>query len=121
MLFAVGATNHWADEGITANAVHPGAIATTNLSRYLDPDELERVKASGRYQYKTAEQGAATTILVATSPPIEGVGGRYFQDCNEARVVDAAEAERTGGGVAAYALDPANSERLWELSEATLP
>ena len=121
VLFAVGATNHWADEGITANAVHPGAIATTNLSRYLDPDELERVKASGLYQYKTAEQGAATTILVATSPQIEGVGGRYFQDCNEARVVDAAEAERTGGGVAAYALDPANAERLWELSEATLP
>jgi NAD(P)-dependent dehydrogenase (short-subunit alcohol dehydrogenase family) len=41
VLFAVGATRRWADDGITANAVHPGAIATTNLSRYLDPLYLD--------------------------------------------------------------------------------
>jgi NAD(P)-dependent dehydrogenase (short-subunit alcohol dehydrogenase family) len=120
VLFAVGATRHWAGEGITANAVHPGAVATTNLSRYLDPDVLEEIKASGRYQYKTAEQGAATSVLVATWPPLEGIGGRYFQDCNEAPVVDPATAESTGAGVADYALDPESAERLWELSEATL-
>jgi NAD(P)-dependent dehydrogenase (short-subunit alcohol dehydrogenase family) len=112
VLFAVGATRHWAGDGITANAVHPGAVDTTNLSRYLDPEELERAK--------TAEQGAATSVLVATSPLLEGIGGRYFQDCNEAPVVDPAEAESTGAGVAAYALDPGSAERLWELSVATL-
>jgi hypothetical protein len=90
-------------------------VATTNLSRYLDPDVLEEIRASG-----TAEQGAATGVLVATWPPLEGIGGRYFQDCNEAPVVDPATAESTGAGVAAYALDPANAERLWELSVATL-
>lgn len=116
VLFAVEATRRWADEGITANAVHPGAVETTNLSRYLDPDHLKELKASGLYQYKTAEQGAATSVLVATWPQLEGIGGRYFQDCNEAPVVDPASAEATGSGVAAYALDPANAERLWELS-----
>jgi NAD(P)-dependent dehydrogenase (short-subunit alcohol dehydrogenase family) len=120
VLFAVGATRHWAGNGITANAVHPGAVDTTNLSRHLDPEELGRAKAAGSYHYKTAEQGAATSVLVATSPLLEGIGSRYFQDCNEAPVVDPAEAESTGAGVAAYALDPGSAERLWELSVATL-
>jgi NAD(P)-dependent dehydrogenase (short-subunit alcohol dehydrogenase family) len=120
VLFAVEATRRWADEGITANAVHPGAIETTNLSRYLDPEYLEQLRTSGVYRYKTPEQGAATSVLVATSPQLEGIGGRYFQDCKEAPVVDPAAGESTGSGVAAYALDPTNAERLWELSQATL-
>jgi NAD(P)-dependent dehydrogenase (short-subunit alcohol dehydrogenase family) len=119
VLFAVEVARRWSDEGITANAVHPGAVDTTHLSRYLDPDYLEEIKAAGVYHYKTPEQGAATSVLVATSPLLEGIGGRYFQDCNEAPVVDAAVAERTGSGVADYAVDPANAERLWELSLAT--
>jgi hypothetical protein len=66
---------------------------------------------------KTPEQGAATSVLVATSPQLEGVGGRYFADCNEAPVVgpDFVSAPR-GFGVAAYALDPANARRLWDMS-----
>jgi hypothetical protein len=51
---------------------------------------------------------------LATSPLLRGVGGRYFFDCNEAEVVS----ERTEdmSGVAPYALDAANAERLWEAS-----
>jgi NAD(P)-dependent dehydrogenase (short-subunit alcohol dehydrogenase family) len=120
VLFAVEANRRWSDEGITANAVHPGAIEATNLSRYLDPDYLEQLRTSGAYRYKTPEQGAATSVLVATSPQLEGIGGRYFQDCNEAPVVDPISAESTGSGVASYAVDPTNAERLWELSQATL-
>jgi hypothetical protein len=66
------------------------------------------------------EQGAATSVLVASSPELDGIGGRYFQDYNEAPVVDPAAAEETGTGVAGYAVDPANAERLWQLSAATL-
>ena len=120
VLFAVEANRRWSDAGINANAVHPGAIQETNLSRYLDPDYLAQLRGSGVYQYKTTEQGAATSVLVATWPPLEGIGGRYFQDCNEAPVVDPTTAAPTGAGVAAYAVDPANAERLWELSLATL-
>jgi hypothetical protein len=71
------------------------------------------------YRYKSIEQGAATSVLVATSPQLEGIGGRYFEDCNEAPVVEH-PGQDTGSGVAAYAVDPTNAERLWELSEATL-
>lgn len=120
VLFAVEATRRWAGDGITANAVHPGAISDTNLARYIDPDRLEQIKASGAYRYKTPEQGAATSVFAATSPLLEGIGGRYFVDCNETPVVHRNETDRSGSGVAAYALDPANARRLWELSETTL-
>jgi NAD(P)-dependent dehydrogenase (short-subunit alcohol dehydrogenase family) len=114
VLFAVEAARRWGSDGITANAVHPGAIADTNLARHLDPEVLERLRSSGA-RYKTIEQGAATSVLVATSPQLEGIGGRYFEDCNEASVIDDPTPETTSG-VAAYALDPGNAERLWDVS-----
>jgi NAD(P)-dependent dehydrogenase (short-subunit alcohol dehydrogenase family) len=116
VLFAVEATRRWAGDGITANAVHPGAIAETNLSRHLSAEYLEKLRASGTYRYKTTEQGAATSTLVASSPQVEGIGGRYFEDCNEAAVLDPAAVETAESGVAPYAIDPGNAERLWEVS-----
>jgi NAD(P)-dependent dehydrogenase (short-subunit alcohol dehydrogenase family) len=120
ILLAVEATRRWAQDGITANAVHPGAIADTNLSRHMDPEALADLRASGRFAFKTIEQGAATSVLVATSPQLEGIGGRYFQDCNEAAIVDPNTSDVGRSGVAAYALDPDNAKRLWELSLALL-
>ena len=114
VLFAVEATRRWASDGIYANALHPGAIADTNLGRHMDTQEREALRASGRYRFKTIPQGAATSVLVATSPQLEHIGGRYFEDCNEAEVVD--PADRPGAGVAAYALDPDNAKRLWEIT-----
>ena len=54
---------------------------------------------------KTPGQGAATPALLAASPLVEGVGGRHFEDCNEAGVVP----EIVDGihGVRDYARDPA--------------
>jgi NAD(P)-dependent dehydrogenase (short-subunit alcohol dehydrogenase family) len=112
MLFAVEATRRWQGDGITANAVHPGAITDTNLSRHMDPALREQLRASGAYRFKTIEQGASTSVLVATSALLDGIGGRYFEDCNEAEVVFNSGAN----GVAPYALDPENAERLWDES-----
>jgi NAD(P)-dependent dehydrogenase (short-subunit alcohol dehydrogenase family) len=121
VLFAVEATRHWADDGITANALMPGGIAT-ELQRHVGGAEYMR-EAAERYRqagvrFKTPEQGAATSVLLATWVGLEGIGRRYFEDCNEAEVV-----ERRGpgiSGVAPYALDAGNAERLWELSLALI-
>ncbi|MBL7501778.1 SDR family NAD(P)-dependent oxidoreductase [Frankia nepalensis] len=148
VLFAVELTRRWADDGITANALHPGIIAT-NLGRHLSREELKRISigaaaavaasrggqpggaASGGASGgtggeaptggegarrpggpKSPAQGAATSALLAASPLVEGVGGRYFEDCNEAEPVG-----RDGRlGVAAHALDPEAATRLWEAS-----
>jgi hypothetical protein len=63
---------------------------------------------------KTPEQGAATSVLLATSPELAGVSGRYFEDCNEAPVV--ANDSDGSTGVRAYAVDSAAAKRLWEVS-----
>lgn len=117
VLFAVEATRRWAADGIVANALMPGGIATP-LQRHLPSEYAEQAlvafRAAGT-DFKTVEQGAATSTLLAASPLVDGVGGRYFENCNEARVVD----RRGGpgkGGVAPYALDPANAARLWDVS-----
>ncbi|MCU1492735.1 MAG: short-chain dehydrogenase/reductase [Acidimicrobiaceae bacterium] len=116
VLFAVEATRRWRDDGITANAVHPGAITDTKLSRHMEPEQLAALRASGMFRFKTIEQGAATSVLVATSPLLEGIGGRYFEDCNEAMILDQHDPGTSGSGVAAYALDPDAAERLWTIS-----
>jgi NAD(P)-dependent dehydrogenase (short-subunit alcohol dehydrogenase family) len=111
VLFAVEATRRWAGEGIIANALMPGAIFT-NLQRHLGDQDSGGLPPE---QFKSTQQGAATSVLLATSPQLRGIGGRYFVDCNETETVD--RRTDTLAGVARYALDPANAARLWEVSE----
>ncbi|MET7880743.1 SDR family NAD(P)-dependent oxidoreductase [Micromonospora profundi] len=115
VLFAVEASRRWADDGILANSLMPGAIKT-NLQRYVSEEELSRMRAGNAAAWKTAEQGAATSVLVAASPLLDGVGGRYFEDCQEAGLAQPGERR----GVAEYALDPEAAERLWQVSTALL-
>ncbi len=118
VLFAVEATKRWASDGITANALMPGGIRTA-LQRYVTDAELDRMRAQaggGGPAWKTPEQGAATSVLVAASPLLDGVGGRYFEDCNEAGL----NQPGTRSGVAAYALDPEAAARLWRVSAEML-
>jgi hypothetical protein len=83
----------------------------------MDPAVLAALRASSAYRYKTAEQGAATSVLVATSPQLDGIGGRYFENCNEAPTVAEPGPDGGSAGVAAYAVDLDNAKRLWDVSE----
>jgi NAD(P)-dependent dehydrogenase (short-subunit alcohol dehydrogenase family) len=111
-LFTVAASNYWAKDGITANSLNPGAIKT-NLQRHVGGI----LRASPEF-HKTIAQGAATSVFVATSPLLAGIGGRYFDNCNQAAPVAERpkEISQLAGVVARYSLDPSNAERLWELS-----
>lgn len=106
-LLAVEATRRWAGDGIFSNALNPGAIAT-NLQKHTGglrtPPERR----------KTPQQGAATSVLLAASPLLEGIGGRYFEDCQEAATVAKRPADYVG--VARYALNPENARRLWDVA-----
>ena len=113
VLFAVEATRRWVADGITANAVMPGGIKT-NLQQYQSGPEWEAVANS--YEWKSVDQGAATSVFVATSPLLAGIGGRYFEDCHEAAIVDPEIGHERQQGVAAYALDPEIAARLWDVS-----
>ncbi|WP_433617183.1 SDR family NAD(P)-dependent oxidoreductase [Dactylosporangium sp. CA-139114] len=117
VLFAVEADRRWAGDGIRVNALSPGGIRT-NLQRHVDVDELVRTATAANggvpIRWKTPQQGAATSALLAASPAVDGVGGGYYEDCREA------EPNRPGTrtGVAAYALDPEAAARLWDISAA---
>jgi NAD(P)-dependent dehydrogenase (short-subunit alcohol dehydrogenase family) len=110
VLFAVEAAARWATDGITVNALMPGGIKT-GLDRYQTSPQF--FEAAKDYPYKTIAQGAATSVLLAGSPLMTGVTGRYFEDNNQAPVTDDPDAQ---SGVRAYALDPAAAARLWDVS-----
>jgi NAD(P)-dependent dehydrogenase (short-subunit alcohol dehydrogenase family) len=119
ILFAVAVARRWAAEGITANALNPGRIASTGLISHVSPQAVQG-RGSAREEpgvsVKDIPQGAATSVLLAASPLVAGVTGKYFEDCQEA-------GPRVPGirrGVAAYALDPDKADRLWRLSEDLL-
>jgi len=114
VLLAVEGSRRWADDGITINALMPGAIRT-GLQRYVSDEELDRMRAatgSSAPGWKTPQQGAATSVLLAVAPLLDGVGGKYFEDCNEALPNEPG----TRRGIAAHALDPEAASRLWQVS-----
>ncbi len=90
-LFAVAFTDRYQADEITANAVMPGAIST-GLQAHLSEDELRGLgwtESGGTLVpgpgWVSVKQGAATTIWAALAPELDGVGGRYLQDCAMAR------------------------------------
>ncbi|WP_435586391.1 SDR family NAD(P)-dependent oxidoreductase [Micromonospora aurantiaca (nom. illeg.)] len=124
VLLVVGIARRWSGDGITANALNPGFI-TTHLQRHMDDETLRAFgamdEAGNRIEqpyFKTTAQGAATSVLLAASPLVEGVTGRYFDDNQEVDVV--AGGPEATGGVAAHAVAPAAADRLWEWAEAVL-
>ena len=58
--------------GVTVNSVHPGSV-NTNLG-----DPPKAIKALLRPFFRSAEEGAVTSLFVATDPSLDGVTGRYF-------------------------------------------
>ncbi|MBW8800498.1 MAG: SDR family NAD(P)-dependent oxidoreductase [Streptomyces sp.] len=115
VLFAVEAARRWAPDLITVNALNPGRITSTRLGRHIgdisnSPASFDATSTD--VSWKDIGQGAATSVLLAASPLVEGVTGRYFEDCDEAGP------HRPGirRGVAAHALDPGHAARLWQLS-----
>ncbi|MEU0684041.1 SDR family NAD(P)-dependent oxidoreductase [Streptomyces albogriseolus] len=123
VLLAAGA-RHWAADGITANALNPGYILT-GLQRHLDDDTMrafgvmdDEGNVAPLPYYKTPAQGASTSVLLAASPLLEGVTGRYFEDNQEARIVTGEE--NPAGGVAAHAVDPGTADRLWDYATEAL-
>ena len=103
LLFAVQLTRRFAGTRRTANAVHPGVIAT-NLNRHMNPVVSALQRASAPLFLKSVPQGAATEVFVATHPSLAGVSGQYFADSNIARP-------------SAHANDAGLAERLWNVSE----
>ncbi|MDX2001945.1 MAG: SDR family oxidoreductase [Chitinophagales bacterium] len=88
--------------GVTANSLHPGVVST----------EIAQKNSSGwaywgwtflRPFMVSTEQGAATSVFLASSPKVEGVSGKYFEKSKEKKPGKLAQ-------------DAALAKRLWEVS-----
>jgi NAD(P)-dependent dehydrogenase (short-subunit alcohol dehydrogenase family) len=117
-LFALGFDQVFGRLGIHANAVMPGGIMTP-LQRHMAVDEMVAMgwvdKESGqpRAGFKSPAQGAATSVWAAVGPELEGVGGLYLEDCQQAMPWTKSA---PWVGVAPHAIDPESAQRLWALS-----
>jgi retinol dehydrogenase 14 len=88
--------------GVTATVLHPGVVRTA-FGRE-DPTRSQRLMATlVRPFMKTPEQGAVTSVYLASSPEVEGVTGAYFANRRPKR-----------SSKASYDRDLAR--RLWEVS-----
>lgn len=125
-LFALGVDRRGRDIGVRAFSVHPGGIFTP-LQRHLTDEEMAEMgwkNADGSIPpavqaiFKTPEQGASTTIWVATSPHLDGKGGVYCEDCDIAQL--ATEDSERWEHARPWICDDENAERLWAMSENML-
>lgn len=100
--------------GLHATSLHPGAI-NTNLSRHVGSEFVEWIMSNEAIvkMLKSPEQGAATTVLAAVGKEWEDKGGKYLEDCAEAkRGTD--DNNSFGVGYVRQTYDPINEKRLWE-------
>jgi NAD(P)-dependent dehydrogenase (short-subunit alcohol dehydrogenase family) len=88
--------------GVTANCLHPGVVGTKLLADYMGVPVAGGALA--RTFGSSPEEGAATSIYLATAPELEKVSGKYFEGRRERRS-------------SRESYDEAVARRLWEVSE----
>jgi NAD(P)-dependent dehydrogenase (short-subunit alcohol dehydrogenase family) len=88
--------------GVTANALHPGYVKTQIFRVEGIPGWLLR-RAAELFAI-SPEEGAKTSIYLASSPEVEGVTGKYF-------------AKQKPVSPSAASQDDGAARRLWDVSE----
>lgn len=78
---------------VTVNCLHPGVVKTKLLRAGF-----------GDLSGKTPEEGAKTSIYLASSPALENVSGKYFESCKQA-------------SSSPLSYNKALQEEFWRLSE----
>ncbi len=87
--------------GVTANCLHPGAVATNIWGRPLGP--LSFLAKVNRFFLLSPEKGADTSVFLASSPDVAGISGKYFDKRREKRS-------------SAESYDEALAQKLWDVS-----
>lgn len=101
VLFTYELTRRLEGTGVTANTLTPGFVAT-HIG--MDNNWVVRVvKTLANLFAKKSEQGAQTSIYLASSPDVEGISGKYFVDCKPVL-----------SSVLSY--DQTTAKKLWEIS-----
>ena len=95
VLFTLELARRLAGAKAGANCLHPGVIGTKLL------------RAGFSMGGASVEEGALTSVFLATSDAVAGVSGKYFNSCREAQCSSTSR-------------DPILAQALWQASEAAL-
>ncbi|XP_055379177.1 retinol dehydrogenase 14 [Condylostylus longicornis] len=88
--------------GVTVNSLHPGMIDSGIWRNVPFPLNYPMMAITKGF-FKTTKQGAQTTLHVATDPELENVSGKYYMDCKERGLSNAAQ-------------DMEKARKIWEES-----
>jgi len=102
LLFTYELARRLEGSGITANALHPGFVAT-QFGKNNGPGMRFAMSIAHRLGAISPEEGARTSVYAASSPDVRGVTGTYFVKCRPAPSKPAS-------------MDPESQRRLWEIS-----
>jgi len=104
ILFTYELARRLAGTDVTANCLHPGAVATPIIEKDPNyPAFLKVLYKTFKPFLKSPQKGAETTIYLASSPEVDNVTGKYFVDKKQVR-----------SSMESY--DESLGERLWETS-----
>lgn len=103
ILFTRSLARRLADYPVTVNCLHPGAVSTS-LGTQNDGLAGRVIPLLLKPFFKSPEQGAETSIYLASSPEVADISGEYFANCNIARPKP-------------WARDDEAAERLWRYTE----
>lgn len=102
VLMAKALQDHYGINGLTACALHPGTLVTTDIARH---SAVFRVLMALISPFtKNTLQGAATSVYAIVYQPAADIAGQYLRDCRVATC-------------SAEANDPTVAQRLWDVSE----
>ncbi|KAH8703166.1 short-chain dehydrogenase/reductase-like protein [Talaromyces proteolyticus] len=104
----------YGQQGLHATSLHPGGV-NTNISRHLGSEFVAQIMSDEKLvqMLKTPEQGAATSVLAAVGKEWEDKGGKYLEDCEEAKRGED-DNDVFGAGYVRQTYDPVNEKRLWK-------
>jgi len=102
ILFTYELARRLEGKGVTVNSLHPGAVRTNIWSHagLFSPLTI----AASRFML-SPEEGARTSVYLASSPEVEGVTGKYFVKCRPKRSSEESYDEVVAAG-------------LWDLSQS---
>lgn len=104
VLFTFALARHYKGDGLTANALHPGFVAT-GITDVLPARDRLTLSVMTRLMGVSPDEGAATSVYLASSPEVGAVTGMYFMNCKPALPADGTR-------------DVEAQDALWAMSEA---
>lgn len=105
LLFTCELARRLEGSGVTVNALTPG-IVRTNLGRHVEVPVVAKplFNLLSWGLFKSPEEGARTSVFLASSPDVDGVQGKCFANCRPQVLLD-------------KATDQQVASKLWDISE----